>query len=291
MSNVTAQVPTGGWKAVTTTGESAIETIVANSSRTLLASDFDGTLAGIVDDPTQARINPASHRAFCSLGALVGQVAIVTGREVEMARSLGDLDDAPGLERLVLLGQYGQEQWDAASGELVSPPAPPEVRQAIIELQNLLAEPSEQNLRGVRLEDKGRAVGVHTRRAEDPSGAFAWLVEPVTRIAQHHGLVVEPGRNVIELRGSTITKGDGIDTLVARFDPQVVVMMGDDLGDLAAFERIKELGAQGRTGICVVSGSDEQPVVAAAADVLCDGPMGVAAWMEDLAQALRQARP
>ncbi|WP_420175147.1 trehalose-phosphatase [Luteococcus sp. OSA5] len=287
----TAQVPAGGWKPVTPAGEQAITAIAEQPDRTLLCSDFDGTLAPIVDDPTQARIDPGAKAVFGELGGLVGQLAIVTGREVAMARQLGGLDGASGLERLVLLGQYGQEQWDAATDELVVPPAPQEVRQALIDLQNLVAEPSEQNLRGVVLEDKGRAIGVHTRRAEDPAGAFAWLEEPVARIAQQHGLVLEPGRNVIELRGSSITKGDGIDTLVERFRPSVVVMMGDDLGDLAAFARIKELSAAGRlTGVCVVAGSDEQPLVAEQADVLCDGTEGVVAWMRALAEALGQER-
>ncbi|MEL4504411.1 trehalose-phosphatase [Luteococcus sp. H138] len=280
----------GAWRAVTPEGEAAIQAIVANPQASLLASDFDGTLAPIVQNPAEAHIHPGARAAFAALGERLGQIAIVTGRPVAAARELGQLDDDSGFARLVLLGQYAQEQWDAATDELTMPPVPESVAQALEELEALLASPDAPvDLSGVVLEDKGRAIGVHTRRATDPSGSLAWLEQPVAKIAEHHGLVVEPGRHVIELRSSNITKGDGIDALVTRFQPKVLVMMGDDLGDLAAFARIKQLRAEGMTGVCVVSASVEQPTVAEQADVLCGGPDGIAAWLEDLIRALDSA--
>ncbi|MEL4358445.1 MULTISPECIES: trehalose-phosphatase [unclassified Luteococcus] len=280
----------GEWFPVTPDGEQAIAAIVADPGNTLLASDFDGTLSGIVPRPEDAVINPDAREAFATLGGRLGQIAIVTGRPVAAARELGRLDEHDGFSRLVLLGQYSQEQWDAASGELTMPPVPEGVALAREELGELLAAPDAPvDLSGVVLEDKGRAIGVHTRRASDPSGALAWLEQPVAKIAEKHGLVVEPGRNVIELRSSSTTKGDGIDALVTRFHPAVLVMMGDDLGDLAAFARIKQLREQGVTGVCVVAASVEQPTVAEQADVLCGGPEGIAAWMQELIRALDKA--
>lgn len=279
--------PNGEWRAVTPVGEQAMAAIAADPKHTLLASDFDGTLAPIVQNPSEAHIHPGARAGFATLGGRLGQIAIVTGRPVAAARELGQLDDDPGFARLVLLGQYAQEQWDAASGELTMPPVPESVSVALQELEELLASADAPvDLTGVALEDKGRAIGVHTRRATDPAGTFAWLQQPIDLIAERHGLVVEPGRNVIELRSSSITKGDGIDALVTRFQPQVIVMMGDDLGDLAAFARIKQLRDQGVLGVCVVSASAEQPTVAEQADVLCGGPEGIAAWMQDLIRAL-----
>ncbi|WP_394276995.1 trehalose-phosphatase [Luteococcus sp.] len=290
MSLETAQMPTDGtWRAVTPEGAQAIEQVAAMAAQVLLVSDFDGTLAPIVDDPTQSRPHPAALEAFAGLGRHVAQLAVVTGREVQVCRQLGGFERVPGFEKLVVLGQYGQESWDAATGEVALPPVPEQVTAAHQELEALVASAGPE-LDGVVLEDKGRAIGVHTRRAADPEGAFVALQAPVARVAQAHGLLLEPGRHVIEVRSSAITKGDAIQSLVDRFSPGVVVMMGDDLGDLAAFARVVELREQGIVGIRVVAGSAEQPDVAAQADVLCDGPSGIAAWLQDLLARVERVR-
>lgn len=282
------QIPEDGtWLATTAAGEQAVAAVAADPSDTLLVSDFDGTLAPIVPNPEDSRLAPRSRDAFAALARRVGQVAVVTGREADVARRLGGFEQIDGFERLVVLGQYGLEEWDAATGELSSPEAPASVREALMELTELLARPDLPDFcRGAHLEDKGRAVGVHTRRAADPEACLAWLSGPVAEIAERHALHLEPGRNVVELRSSSVDKGDAIRALVERFQPRVVVMMGDDLGDLAAFEAVASLTEQGITGIRVVAGSAEQPTVAQQADVLCGAPEGVAAWMEDVLAAL-----
>ena len=73
--------------------------------------------------------------------------------------------------------------------------------------------------------------------------------------------------------------------LVDEVDPLEVLFAGDDLGDMAAFDALGQIAA--RRGTCaVVSGSPEAPEVAARADVLCDGPDGVAAWLTALADTV-----
>mgnify|MGYP000157839530 CR=1 FL=1 len=47
-----------------------------------------------------------------------------------------------------------------------------------------------------------------------------------------HGLVLEPGRSVLELRASSLTKGDALRELVRETGASAVAMCGDDLGDL-----------------------------------------------------------
>lgn len=103
---------------------------------------------------------------------------------------------------LVILGHYGFERWE--NGRISAPPPPPGVPRAEAELQLLL---DDLGLDGVRIEDKGRAVAVHTRRSPDPEGALAALREPLARVADKHGLVVEPGRMVLELRPPGMDKG------------------------------------------------------------------------------------
>jgi trehalose 6-phosphate phosphatase len=61
---------------------------------------------------------------------------------------------------------------------------------------------------------------------------------------------------------------------------------GDDLGDLPAFAAVRELRAGGIPGCAVASASPESPQVAAAADLVVEGPAGVVALLAALAAQL-----
>lgn len=276
------------WSPVTEAGAAFLESVRSVPDETLLALDFDGTLAPIVDDPERSAMHEGSAAALARLGHLVSQVAIVTGRPVDTVRRLGRLDELAGLDNLVVLGQYGVERYDAASGRVESHPVLAGIGPARRDLTELLARLAAEgrDVAGVHLEDKGIAVAVHTRRAADPDGALALLRPEVDGIAARHGLTVEPGRAVIEVRASSRTKGDALLDLVKELRASVVAMVGDDLGDLPAFEALATLRSRGLTTCAVVSSSDEQPDLAALADVICDGPDGVAQWLTELADGL-----
>ena len=80
---------------------------------------------------------------------------------------------------------------------------------------------------------------MHTRGI-DP-GLIDELAEPLSALAGDLGLVVEPGRQVIELRAPGIDKGDAVRALVSRLGARQVIFAGDDLGDLPAFAAVEEL--------------------------------------------------
>ncbi len=129
---------------------------------------------------------------------------------------------------------------------------------------------------GTYVEDKGAAVAVHTRRTADPQAALDRLRQPLADLARETDLVVEPGRFVLELRPAGGDKGDAVRGLVAEAAaPSVVVFIGDDLGDLAAFDAVDGLRAQGTPGLLVCSGSTEVTALAERADLVVDGPDGV----------------
>lgn len=274
------------WNAVTHHADSFLSAAAEDPSRVLLALDFDGTLAPIVDDPEDSRMHQGAAEALALLGEVVGQVAIITGRGVSVVRRLGRLEEREGLGRVIVLGQYGAERWDAVTGEETPPSVPDGIADARGEVEQAIAACP---VGGVVLEDKGRALGVHTRRSDDPTAAYDALLPVLETIAENHGLILEPGRNVLELRASSLTKGDSLRALVDETGATVVAMCGNDLGDLPAFELLQELRAAGLTTCAVVSGSTEQPAMAEQADVLADGPDGVAAWLHALAVAVRPA--
>ena len=90
--------------ATTAGGQAGLAALAAEPARALVASDYDGTLAQIVDDPANAVPVPGAVAALTRLATRVGTVAIITGRPAADAVSLGGLGDVPGL---IVLGHYG----------------------------------------------------------------------------------------------------------------------------------------------------------------------------------------
>jgi trehalose 6-phosphate phosphatase len=269
---------------ITQAGADALRAIVQQPLQTLVALDFDGTLAPIVDDPEQAVADPEAVDALAEVGRLVGTVALVTGRPARTAVQLGGFAGRAGLESMVVLGQYGVERWDGASDSYTIPPEPPAVTAAGEELASILAT---LGLQEARVEHKGRALGVHTRQLADPRAAFDALSGPLGDLAARHGLLLEPGRNVLEIRAPGSDKGGALRDLVAEKGARQVVFAGDDLGDLPAFEAVAALRDEGLGGLLVCSASQEEDALRSRADVVVEGPAGVAAWLRDLADRLR----
>lgn len=254
------------------------EAVVSDPSRTLLALDFDGTLAHIVDDPTQAYAHERSVAALGRLGRVLGQVAIITGRPVEQALELGGFVGFAGLDRLIILGQYGAERWTAGDGTPAPIERPEAIARLLERLPGWLAERGSDN---VRLEDKGLAVAIHTR-GRDPD-LLAKLAGPMSELAAELDLAVEPGRQVIELRVAGVDKGSALKSLVDEMNAQHVIFAGDDLGDVPAFDAVDELRQSGLDGLLICSASTEQDALVSRADVVLNGPDEIAAWLEELA--------
>jgi trehalose 6-phosphate phosphatase len=263
----------------TTEGKAGLAAIRREPARALIATDFDGTLAPIVADPREARADPGAVAGLRGLAGVVGTLAVITGRPAAEAMELGGFEGVPGL---IVLGHYGLERWQ--EGAVTAPAPPPGVAAARERLPQLLADTGAPE--GVRIEDKGSALAVHTRRAADPAGALTGLKEPLAGLAADVGLVVEPGRLVIELRPPGMDKGAALKTLVAERKAGPVLFAGDDLGDLAAFATVRALRADGHPGVTVCSASGEVSELAAEADLVVDGPGGVAALLSGLARSL-----
>jgi len=127
---------------------------------------------------------------------------------------------------------------------------------------------------------------VHTRRTADPTGAQQLLTGPLAALAETAGLDCKPGRLVIELRACGTDKGTALTALVAERDPGAVLFAGDDLGDLPAFAAVRAMRTAGRYGVTVYSASGEVTALSGEADLVADGPEGVAALLAWLADAL-----
>ena len=251
--------------------------LVAAAGSSAVGLDFDGTLAPIVDDPDAAHIHPDAREVLLDLSAVVRAVAVITGRPARKVLALGGLDEV-GREigdtgrELFVFGQYGYERWSSTQRRVVSPRPPHGLSGFLRELPRTLRAADAGD---AFVEDKGLAIAVHTRRLGDPVEAFERLEPKLRELAERYALVLEPGRNVIEIRSPGMDKGVVVRTLAKEVDAGGFVFAGDDLGDVEAFEAVAELRDQGLPTLLVCSASSEESALVDRSDVVVKGPDGV----------------
>lgn len=281
---------------VSPAGEQRYAAVVRAASEAVVGLDMDGTLSPIVDDPKSARIHPDAGAVLAGLADCVRLVAIITGRPARQAVDLGDLDalgdrlDVAGRE-LHLFGQYGEERWSSRTRTFDSPRPPAGLGGFMDDLPAVLRQAGAPD---AWVEEKGLGVAVHTRRLPDAAAALTRLKEPISSLARSHGLAVEPGRNVIEVRSPHTDKGDAVRTVAAEQEAGAFLFAGDDLGDVAAFEAVHGLSEHGVATLTVCSTSAEEHALRDLADVVVPGPDGVLALLRRLTAdvgATRRAQP
>jgi trehalose 6-phosphate phosphatase len=261
----------------------AVAALLADPSSALIALDFDGTLAPIVERPADSRLAAGAREVLDQLAATIGQLAVISGRGAQEVVQLGDL---AGISGLRVLGHYGLQSWH--DGRLDTPRPAEAVALARDRLPALLASAPD----GVYVEDKHHSVAVHTRPAASPQQALDDLAPALRRLADEVGLEAVPGKFVLELRPGGVDKGAALRQLVAEMAATTVIYVGDDVGDLPAFRAVASLRESGAiSGLAVVAvgsgGADEVPAeVRAAADLELPGPEAVVAWLAGIAAVL-----
>ncbi len=258
----------------TAEGRAGLAALLAEPGRALVTVDFDGTLAPIVDVPEDARPVEGGVTALRVAVEAFGHVAIITGRRAAWVIDAAGLTELPGL---LVVGQYGAERWTAGRFSESAP------HDGLVQVRRAL--PALVRDSQARIEDKGLSLVVHTRQAEHPDAELASLVGPVRLLAEQHGLSAHLGRYVVEIRPPGFDKGGVLRALVAEHHAGSVLFAGDDLGDLPAFTEVAALRERGIPGLTVCSVSAEVPHLADRADLVVDGPAGMALLLAELAAA------
>jgi trehalose 6-phosphate phosphatase len=255
-----------------------VDALLADPRSALLAVDFDGTLAPIVARPEDARPVEGARDVLAALASRLGAVAIVSGRGAEEIVRLAGIADVAGIR---VAGHYGLQVW--RDGALTSPEPVAGIALARARLGTVLEGADS----GVRIEDKQHSLAIHTRGASHPDDELAALEPALEDLADACGLEAVLGRYVIELRPRGTDKGSALRALVAQVAPSVVVFVGDDLGDLPAYDAVEALRADDAiAGLTVASvdpaDSDAPPQVAERADMVLEGPTAVVAWLNGI---------
>ena len=247
--------------------------LAARPRSSALFLDFDGTLAPIVPDPAAAAPLEGVVPVLGALARRLALVAVVSGRPVTyLATVLGP----PAGVRLI--GLYGMEELGpdgtvrtAADLERWRDPVGSVTAAALAE-----APP------GVGVEPKGLTVTLHWRGSPDGE---AWARPFAERAMREVGLVAQEGRQAMELRPPVeADKGTVVRRLGEGHD--AMACFGDDLGDLAAFAALDRFAALGVdvTKVAVVD-AESPPQVAAAADLVVEGPAGALTVLGQLSGA------
>jgi trehalose 6-phosphate phosphatase len=255
---------------------SPLQPLVDDPRHSVVLVDFDGSLAPIVEDPTVARPLPAARDALAALVPLVDRVAVVSGRPVAF------LLDALPVPGIVYAGLYGLER--LVDGEVVvDPHAVP-----WLDTMDQVARDADAAFPDLYVEHKGRvAVTIHWRAAPSLAGqAKAFAAGLARRYELGEPLLT---RMAVELRPPVpVDKGTVTAELVRG--AAVAVFAGDDAGDLVAFDTLTRLEAAGTVAHAVRIGvrSAEAPPGIFDADVLVDGPGGLASLLTQLAAAVSE---
>ncbi|NUT05494.1 MAG: trehalose-phosphatase [Hamadaea sp.] len=202
-------------------------TRIARVPQLLVACDYDGTLAPIVEDPTAAKPLPEAVAAIRSLAALPQTtVAVVSGRAL---RDLAALSRLPSEVHLV--GSHGSE-FDVGFVQRLAPELVALRTRLQSELNSIAAQ-----FEGIRLEAKPASIAVHTRGVEPAIAAAA--ADAVRKgPASWPDVHVTHGKEVIELSVISTHKGTAIDALRTQLSASAVLFVGDDVTDENAFKQL-----------------------------------------------------
>ena len=207
-----------------------LDRLRAEPQRSAIVLDVDGVLAPIVMRPEEAAVPEETRAVLRALVDRYGLVAAVSGR------TTADASRLIGIPELAVAGTHGLEletirpEWVRAMHDAVS---------------------------GVRwrVEDKGAALAIHYREAEDEDVARAELEEVAER-ALAAGLHARFGRKVLELLPPVeANKGTAVRRLLERAGLTRALYAGDDTTDLDAFAALERL----ELGVCVAVASAEAP--------------------------------
>lgn len=232
--------------------------------------DFDGTLSDITEDPADALPRPGVPELLAALGRRLGRVVVVSGRPLE------HLDPLLPVE-VVIVGLYGLEWREDGCHHTLSDAEP--WRPVV---STVAAEAAAEFGEAV-VEPKGLSLTIHYRN--DPS-LEAPMREWVTDQAARTGLDGRAAKRSFELHPPIPRdKGTVVTELADAFDP--IAYVGDDLGDLPAFDALDELARRDVGTVRVaVSSPEVPPILVSRADVVVDGPAGAQALLEDLLAAV-----
>lgn len=192
----------------------------------LFATDVDGTLSLLVDEPEDARLYPGALDELWFIGLSGRRIAVISGRP------LADLVGQFGFsEEFTLIGSHGAEYRHAA--ELSA-----DEQDRLVEVKRIFATILD-SAPGAHIEHKAVSASFHVRRV-DPSLAEVALARVRQRLAAVPGITIHEGHCVVEAAVRPSHKAAALAALLEHEQPASVVFLGDDAADERVFAALAE---------------------------------------------------
>jgi trehalose 6-phosphate phosphatase len=204
---------------------------IAGTEHLLVALDFDGTMAPIVDHAGDARPLPRSAAAFAGLAVLPRTTtALISGRALASLRAVA----SPPVDTL-LIGSHGAEAWlgPGSTGLTLD-----EGQKALLAEVRTILEDIVREAPGTVLEDKPAGVVLHTRLAADDVAEDA-VAAARSLLQDRKGVFLKDGKRVLETSVVNASKGEGVTFLRQITGATGVLFAGDDTTDEDALGRLE----------------------------------------------------
>lgn len=246
-----------------------LDPIVTRARESAVLLDFDGTLSPIVDDPASARPLDGVTEALEELTRCYQLVGVLSGRPVTFLQPLLPAG-------MVISGLYGLEV--VRDGHRTDHPFAGSWREVIEDVARCSVSLGPP---GMQVEPKGLSLTLHYRSHPDLAGAVQeWAAAQASR----SGLVARQARMSVELHPPIATdKGTALEALAG--DLAAVCYVGDDIGDLPAFDALDRLArgeGQPHTLRVAVASAEAPTELLDRADLVLDGPDAVLGFLRSL---------
>ena len=236
-------------------------------SEVVLVTDFDGTLAEIVEDPTQTVARPDALQA---LSRLVRQLADVI---VLSSRTTAQLEQLIPISGVRLIGDSG-----------LHPPR--HAHKDALEQFNSDVAVLLERVPGAWLELKPASSAIHFRQTNLSGEEMLALIQP---LLDGRPLAAYLGRKVIEVHAPKAGKGTALAALLPAEDPGGVVCFGDDENDRSMFEYVSSMDVPHMA--VGVSSPEAPPHLFDRCDVVVDGPEEAAALLNEIVEWAEGSSP
>ena len=216
----------------------------------LLVTDFDGTLAEVVQDPAAARARPEALAALQQLAYVLADVIVLSSRP---PAQLEQLVPVAGVR---LIGDSGLA-------------IPRHAQKDAIDRFNADASRLLEGIPGSWIEVKPASTAIHFRNTDLSGEELLRRLRPMLEGAR---LEAALGRKVIEVHAPKAGKGYALASLLPGEDCQGVVCFGDDENDRSMFAYVSGLDVP---HMCVGVWSPEAPSgLFDNCDLVVPGPAG-----------------
>jgi trehalose 6-phosphate phosphatase len=224
----------------------------------ILVTDFDGTLAEVVQDPAAARARPEALEVLEEMALLLADVIVLSSRP---PAQLEQLVPIPGVR---LIGDSGLA-------------IPRHAQKEALDRFNAEAGRLLERVPGSWLEVKPASTAIHFRNADMSGEEMNRLLRPLVEGAR---LEAALGRKVVEVHAPKAGKGYALASLLPSEDCAGVVCFGDDENDRSMFDYVSSLEDP---HMCVGVWSPEAPAgLFDKCDLVVPGPAGAAQVLREI---------